>query len=210
MSLVNFQLTHPVGPVPLEPGILSGGYMHTESVTLDFSSGLGIHYMGSEHLSRPKIRYGDYDSDWQSGKYAWESWEAFERFLEKEEETGSIELRKVKAITGAERYVKRTQYVCACAGTGGQKGYTKKNLDWDRKVKSKLTECPCSLIVKTYHGVDDVHHVLGNYRADHNHPMGQDNLKYTRLSLKTRNWIAAMVRGKVDSGHIVRISCFEV
>lgn len=201
MSLGSFQLTH---PVPFEPGILSGGYSHTESVTLDFSSGLGIHYLGSEHPSGPKIRYGDYESDRQSGKYnyAWESWEAFERFLEKEEETGSIELRKVKTITGAERYVKRIQYVCARAGTGGQKGYTKKNLDWDRKVNSKLTECPCSLIVKTYYGIDNV---LGNYRSDHNHPMGQDNLKYTRLSLKTRNWIAAMVRGKVDSGHIVSI-----
>lgn len=49
--------------------------------------------------------------------------------------------------------------------------------------------------------------MLGNYRADHNHPMGQNNLG---LSLKTRNWIAAIVRGKVDSGHIVRISFFQV
>lgn len=116
-------------------------------LTLDFSLGLGIHYLGSEHPSRPKIRYGNHESDRQSGKYnyAWESWEAFVRFLEKEEETGSIELRKVKTIIGAERYVKRTQYVCARAGPGGQKGCTKKNPDWDRKVKSKLTECPCLL-----------------------------------------------------------------
>jgi hypothetical protein len=120
--------------------------------------------------------------------------------LEEEENTLSIELRKVQVLSGKWRYVERKRYVCSRAGTGGQKAYEKKNPHWERKVDSKLTDCNCSLVVKTYHNVETV---LGRYRPDHNHPTGSENIKYTRISRKTRNWIAAMVRGKVDSGHVV-------
>lgn len=174
------------------------------SISCDFTSGLGILNFDPNRASDSRVEYGDYKSDQRSGKFnkTWNSWRDFEWFLEEEENTLSIELRKVQTLSGKRRYAERKRYVCSRAGTGGWKAYEKKNPHWERKVDSKLTDCGCSLVVKTYH---DVETVLGRYHPDHNHPTGSENIKYTRISCKTRNWIAAMVpsRGKVDSDHVV-------
>jgi hypothetical protein len=103
-------------------------------------------------------------------------------------------------LTGAERYVERTVYACARYGTGGKKNYNKKHPEWSRKVPTKATDCPCSLKVKKYH---DTSVILGKYYGNHNHPIGADNLRFTRISDATRDWIAGMVQMKVKSDHIV-------
>jgi hypothetical protein len=90
-------------------------------------------------------------------------------------------------------------YVCAHYGTGG-KDYEKKHPGWSRKVPSKATDCPCSLKIKKYHNTSVI---LGKYHRNHNHPIGADNLRFTRISDATRDWIAGMVRMKVKSNHIV-------
>lgn len=168
---------------------LGGSSSLGRSFSLD-DFGTGILNFGPERVPESRIEFNK----------IWDSWRAFERFLEEEEDTLSIELRKVQTLSGNWRYTERRRYVCSRAGTGGQKVYKKKHPEWGRKVDTKLTECKCSLVVKTYH---DVETVLGRYRPDHNHPTGLDNIKYMLISRKTRNWIAAMVRGKVDSGHVV-------
>lgn len=147
-------------------------------------------------------RYGDFLSDSQSGRYtlSWQSWEEFSLFLAQEQASNSIELRKATTRSGALRYVERIVYVCARYGTGGIKKHEKKHPEWSRKVPTKLTDCPCSLKVKTYHGTDIV---LGKYSADHNHSTGVDNLRFTRISNTTHEWIAGLVRMKVKSDHIV-------
>jgi len=149
--------------------------------------------------------YGDFRSDSESGRYnkSWCSWEEFRSFLVQEQAANSIELRQVSSKTGAERYVERTVYVCARYRTGGEKNYEKKHPEWSRKVPTKGTDCPCSLKVKKYH---DTSVILGKYQADHNHPTGVDNLRFTRISDATRDWIAGMVRMKVKSDHIVSTS----
>jgi hypothetical protein len=148
--------------------------------------------------------YGDFQSDSESGRYnkSWPSWEEFTLFLAQEQALNSIELRKVSAKTGAERYLERSVYVCARYRTGGKKNYKRKHPEWSQKVPSKSTECPCSLKVKKYH---DTPVILGKYDADHNHPTGVDNLRFTRISGTTRDWIAGMVRMHVKSNHIVTI-----
>lgn len=150
----------------------------------------------------PAQRYGDYQSDLDSRKFnkSWPSWEAFEAFLVKEQETHLVELRKVQTASGADRYSFRTFYVCSRHGTGGKKDYQKKNPDWNRKIPTKRTDCACSLTVKTYPGTDAV---LGIYHSEHNHPLGNQNLRFTRISNDTREWIAGMVRMRVQSDHIV-------
>jgi hypothetical protein len=152
----------------------------------------------------PQKLYGNFSSDSESGKYnrSWCSWEDFTSFLGQEQAANSIELRKVSSTSGAGRYIERIEYVCARYGTGGQKSYDKKHPEWSRKVPNKSTDCPCSLKVKTYHGTGVV---LGKYKSAHNHPTGVDNLRFTRISNETRDWIAGMVRMKVKSNHIVSI-----
>jgi len=150
--------------------------------------------------------YGDYLSDSQSGRYnkSWCSWEEFLSFLSQEQALNSIELRRVSSKTGAARYMERIVYVCARYGTGGEKDYEKKHPGWSRKVPTKVTDCPCSLKVKKYY---DTSVILGKYSGDHNHPIGVDNLRFTRISDATRDWIAGMVRMQVKSDHIVIILC---
>jgi hypothetical protein len=163
----------------------------------------------SEAMARGSQKlYGNYLSDLESGRYhmSWGSWEDFLLFLAREEASKCIELRKVSVKLGADRYLERTVYVCARSGTGGEKNYEKKHPNWSRKVPSKGTDCPCELIVKTYHDTPDI---LGKYNADHNHATGADNLRFTRISDATHDWIAAMVRMKVKSNHIVT-SIFHV
>jgi hypothetical protein len=186
MSFGTFQLEYRGSSPVNEPGISSEG----NPFSLDLRSGLRILDFDPE---RRDIKYGDYESDLHSGRYnhTWKSWRAFEQFREQEEDSFSIELRKVQNLTGGLLYKERKPYVCSRAGTGGQKDYEKKNPQWNRKVDSKFTDCKCSLVVKTYHGMETV---LGKYRTNHNHPIGAENLKYTRISSKTRYWIAALVR----------------
>jgi len=165
---------------------------------------------GSSPMSAPsgsQKRYGNFVSDSQSGRYnkSWNSWEEFLSFLNQEQAVNSIELRRVSSTTGAECYLERIVYVCARYGTGGNKDYDKKHPEWSRKVPTKATDCPCSLKVKKYH---DTSIILGKYHGNHNHPLGVDNLRFTRISDATRDWIAGMVRMKVKSDHIV--SCVHL
>ncbi|KAF8952886.1 hypothetical protein BDZ97DRAFT_1629145, partial [Flammula alnicola] len=129
--------------------------------------------------------YGNFLYDSESGRYdmSWHSWEEFLSFLAQEEASNSIKLRKVSSKTGAERYLERTVYVCARYRTGGEKNYEKKHPEWSRKIPTKVTDCPCSLKVKKYH---DTSVILGKYSANHNHPTGVNNLRFTRISDTTR------------------------
>ncbi|KAF8074779.1 hypothetical protein FPV67DRAFT_1364291, partial [Lyophyllum atratum] len=84
----------------------------------------------------------------------------------------------------------------------GEKDYIKKHPTWYFKIPPKRTNCEASLSVKTYH---DTPTVLGIYESAHNHPIGGQNLRYTRISGPTCDWIAGMVRMKVQSDHILDV-----
>lgn len=145
--------------------------------------------------------YGGFFCDQRSGKFnrSWDSWESFGSFLKQEQDALSIELLKVQTLSGKHRYIERRLYVCSRGPSGGRRLYDKKHPDRKRKVEKKFTDCMCRLVVKSYHGVSTI---LGAYYSDHNHAVGTENIKFTRISKETRNWIASMVRGRVDSNHI--------
>lgn len=155
------------------------------------------------------VLYGDFAYDLSSKKYnkSWPSWKEFEEFLATEETTHSIELRRARSNQGGDRYLWRVDYVCSRHGTGGEKSYQKKNPDWERKIPSKRTQCKAHLTVKTYFNTKTV---LGIYETRHDHPLGNENLRFTRISDETREWIAGMVRMKVQSDHIVRVLPFFI
>ena len=156
--------------------------------------------------SEPVFRYGDFKSDSQNAKYnmTWPSWPAFELFLHDTQTQNAVEFLKVQTTSGGEWYMSRILFYCSRHGTGGTKSYTRLHPNWkDRKIGSKLTKCSASLKVKTYHGTETV---LGIYDDEHNHPTGKDNLRYTRISLETRQWIAGMVRLGVKATEIVSLN----
>ncbi|KAF7371682.1 hypothetical protein MVEN_00024400 [Mycena venus] len=47
--------------------------------------------------------------------------------------------------------------------------------------------------------------VLGNYTVEHNHPVGNENLRFTRISHETREYIAGLLRLKVSPNFILQL-----
>ncbi|KAJ7022387.1 hypothetical protein C8F04DRAFT_923329, partial [Mycena alexandri] len=132
-----------------------------------------------------KPRQGSFEYDLASSKYPmrWENFRDFEVWLANEQQAQTIELRLVNTSHISPLYDRRLRYVCSRARTGGKKEYTKLHPEWNRKIQSKFTDFPCSLIVKQYPGTTVV---LGKYSPDHNHPTGNGNLRFVRIPAATR------------------------
>jgi hypothetical protein len=111
---------------------------------------------------------------------SWATYEDFERWKDNRVVEDGIELRIQRTPDRGANYLERRTFTCARNYTGGLSRYEKKT-EQTRKVESKKLDesCPCKLIVKTY---PDNTFVLGSFTAEHNHPVGSDNLKYTRLA----------------------------
>ncbi|KAJ7716436.1 hypothetical protein B0H16DRAFT_1388907 [Mycena metata] len=127
----------------------------------------------------------------------WENFRDFEVWLATEQQAQMIELRLVNTYHISPLYDRQLRYVYSGAGTGGKKEYTKLYPEWNRKIQSKFTDCPCSLIVKQYPGTTVV--------LDHNRPTGNGNLRFVRIPAATREYIAAQVRNKVSPQHILEL-----
>jgi hypothetical protein len=153
-----------------------------------------------EPPASPRIGSWEYDSNSADYGHRWDSWADFKVWLAKEEREKGIELKLVKTYPGTVAYDNRYRFVCSRKGTGGLKSYNKLRPDWVRKRENKRTNCGCVLIVKRYPGVATV---LGQYVDQHDHPLGNDNLLFTRIPTETREYIAAMLRLKVSPDYIV-------
>ncbi|KAJ7730819.1 hypothetical protein B0H16DRAFT_1329762 [Mycena metata] len=101
---------------------------------------------------------------------------------------------------GLPEFERQLRYVCSRGGTGGVKPYTKRHPEWHCKLPNKRTGCECVLLVKQYPGVTTV---LGNYRDEHNHPLGNANLPFIQIPKETREYIAGLLRLKTSPDHIV-------
>lgn len=77
--------------------------------------------------------------------------------------------------------------------------YQNKN-QWERKIPSKKTGCRCRLTVKRYPQTEAM---LRKYEDQHGHPLGDDNLRFLRLSGKIRDLLMDMVYIGIDSKTIV-------
>ncbi|KAJ7872655.1 hypothetical protein B0H14DRAFT_2570159 [Mycena olivaceomarginata] len=107
----------------------------------------------------------------------------------------------VKTYTGTQVYDNRYRFVCSRKGTGGLKAYTKVP-DWSHKRESKRTDCPCVLIVNEYPGVATV---LENYTNEHNHPLGNENLRFNQIPKETREYIAGLLQLHVSPEFILQL-----
>jgi hypothetical protein len=72
--------------------------------------------------------------------------------------------------------------------------------EWDRKIPLMKTGCQCHLIIKKYLQTKTI---LGKYDGRHDHPLGDENLKYLRLSHKIRSLVMDMICEGTDPEAIV-------
>lgn len=155
------------------------------------------------HATAPAA--GSFDGDLLRGySLRWASFEQMKTWLRREEMTNSIELIS-KAVVRSQtnpNWITKHVYVCARQGSGGTRAHQKKK-QWERKVPTKRVEdgCQCRLSVKSYPGRSEV---LGKYRSDHTHPIGDENLRFTRLSEETRAEIERLLRLGVEPKKVVR------
>jgi hypothetical protein len=98
-------------------------------------------------------RNGCFFADSRMPKYnmLWGSRRDFDIFLAQEQSSSSVEFLKSQTQRGlAGKYTERVTYLCARHGCPTV--YVKKNLHWEHKVPSKITDCTASLTIKTYPG----------------------------------------------------------
>jgi hypothetical protein len=155
--------------------------------------------------------YGTYPSDLASGKFLlhWQSWEEVKVWISKEQEMKSIEIRLKEVLrNGKGRWLEQHVYVCARRGTGGKKEYSKKQ-EWNYKLPTKRIEhgCPCRLVIKSY---PDTSELLGKYRNEHSHEIGDENLKFTQISNATRLRIAEWLRIGLTPDRIVSCTLLTI
>ena len=95
---------------------------------------------------------------------------------------------------------------CACEWTGGWPVQNKLKTErkdakiQERKILSKKTGCRCRLMIKFHQHTDTI---LGRYVDMHDHPLGDKNLRFTRLTDRTRDLVMEMVCQGIESKAIV-------
>ena len=78
---------------------------------------------------------------------------------------------------------------CSQEPSGGKTNQVKKH-NRDRKIPSKKTGCKYQLTIKLYPNTEMI---LGKYEGKHNHPIGNENLQFLRLSSRVRDLVKDMV-----------------
>ncbi|KAJ7025760.1 hypothetical protein C8F04DRAFT_926919, partial [Mycena alexandri] len=63
-----------------------------------------------------------------------------------------------------------------------------------RKIPNKRIDCPCRVVGKSYPGTTII---LGKYEDSHSHPIGSENLIYTRIPLAVRQQIEDDLRAGI-------------
>jgi hypothetical protein len=110
-----------------------------------------------------------------------------EEWLKKEETEKSISFLRKEAEPNRGKtkheWTKKHIYVCARMGTGGQSKYVPKHPEREKKIPNKRMDCPCRVVGKSYPGTSTI---LGKYEDSHSHPIGAQNLIYTRIPPEIR------------------------
>ena len=153
------------------------------------------------------LRPGSIMHDRKQGKMLseWKN-EDFRAWLAAEESDKGIEL-VISHVRHSDSPIWREQRVLKCSRewTGGWPAQNKSEspapVEQDRKIPSKKTGCRCRLTLKFYRHTETI---LGRYESEHDHPLGDDNLRFTRLTDRTRELVMEMVHTGVDTKIIVR------
>ncbi|KAG9105474.1 hypothetical protein FRC07_009256, partial [Ceratobasidium sp. 392] len=114
----------------------------------------------------------------------------FETWRRQEEETHTVEFVKGDthgSRTNPPRFKEHVKLVCARHTRRGRKQYIKKHPERTRKTPSRKIDgagCPATICYKTY---VDTEVVRVMYNREHSHPIGIENLPFTRKGQKALN-----------------------
>jgi hypothetical protein len=138
-----------------------------------------------------KLCYGSITYDCQKGDMQeWPNENKFLEWLAAEEQGKAIKLIVSRTEqSDSPNWWACCKFRCSCEFSG--RTTNQDNIhDWDRKIPSKKTGCKCKLIIKQY---PNTKAILGKYEGEHDHPLGDNNLQFLRLSHKVRNLVMDMV-----------------
>jgi hypothetical protein len=151
-ALPPFRLaTFDAAPIDASPSGASYATQEPLFAIPDYDS--GYHATSGSSSAPPDPARGSFEWDLQRNyKLRWASFDAMRAWMKAESRDKCIELIKKESplrhpniTTWEETHI----YVCARQGSGGRSTYQPKN-NWERKIDSKRTGCPCRLTVKTY------------------------------------------------------------
>ncbi|KAJ7672561.1 hypothetical protein DFH06DRAFT_95942 [Mycena polygramma] len=150
----------------------------------------------SKSYANSFAKRGSYQHDLDSGEYllSWNSLADMQAWLRQEETDKSISLLLKEAVPNKGKtpheWTMKHIYVCGRMGTGGKSRYVP-TTNQRRKIPSKRISCPCRITAKSYPGTNTI---LGRYEDSHSHPIGAENLIYTRIPLDIRHRIKQDLR----------------
>ena len=160
-----------------------------------------VHKRKARHAEAPKRGSFTYDREKGGMTWEWVDANAFLAWLATEENEKSIELVVSKVIqSDSPIWRERRNYRCAREYTGGKMD-RQRITQSERTIPSKKTGCRCRLTIKMYPHTDII---LGKYDEEHDHTIGDDNLRFTRLSDATRELVMQLARAGVHTKAIVR------
>ena len=141
-----------------------------------------------------------YDREKAGMTYKWDNHEAFLVWLAAEQLAKSIEL-VISQVEYSDllEWQEWCMLWCSREFTGRKTNYENKH-QREQKISSKKTGCQCYLMIKRYPHTDVI---LSKYHKEHDHLLGDDNLRFLRLSSKIRNLVMDMVYIGIDSKAIV-------
>src|SRR5882762_7927041 len=118
--------------------------------------------------------------------WEWANEDAFWAWLAAEEWKHAIEL-VVSQVEHSKSPIWRERRLLKCVRgfTGGKREY-QRTMASERKIPSKKTGCRCRLTVKSYPHTETI---LGWYEDKHDHPIGDENLRFTRMSDTTKKLV---------------------
>jgi hypothetical protein len=149
----------------------------------------------------PKCRSITYDHEKGGMTWEWTDHNEFLAWLTAEQTEKAIEFIVYQSKKSEGPIWRQWRlYVCGREYSGGKSKYQRIN-QWERMIPSKKMGCQCRLTIKQYLGIKTV---LGKYVDEHDHPLGDSNLQFTKLSDTTKALVMEMVRIGIDSQAIVR------
>lgn len=154
------------------------------------------------------LRYRSITHDRKCGKMSskWKNEQSFLEWLAAKESKHSIELI-VSNVAHSDLLLWQERRILRCSHK-----YTGGRLNWNsgmpapeeqnRKFLSKKTGCQCPLMLKFYWYTEVI---FGNYESEHNHLLGDENLRFMWLTDRTKDLAMVMVSMGIDANMIVSL-----
>ena len=136
----------------------------------------------------------------------WENEESFLAWLAAEGAKHSIELI-MSNVACSDSPFWQEQRILKCSreymgGRPDQQSGSSAPEERNRKIPSKKTGCRCRLTLKFYRHTEII---LGKYKSEHDHPLRDNNLRFTRLTDGTKDLVLVMLTMGIDAKTIVSL-----